>query len=81
MIWSIIIGAIVGFLASKISGNDAQMGWLANIIVGIIGGAVGAFIFDKLGWNTTGNILYQILMGIVGACIVLAIYNAITKKR
>ena len=81
MIWAIIIGALVGFIASKISGNDAEMGWLANIIVGILGGFVGSWLFGVLGFNTTGGTLYQILMGVVGAVILLAIYNAVTKKR
>ena len=37
----ILMGALAGWLASKITGNDASMGWIANIIVGIIGAVIG----------------------------------------
>ena len=45
----IILGGIAGWLASKIMGTDAQMGLLANIVVGIIGGFLGGWIFTLIG--------------------------------
>lgn len=80
MIWAIIIGGIAGLIASKFTGNDAEMGWIANIIVGIVGGFLGSWIFSILGLSTSGNVLWQALIGIVGSIILLLIYNTITGK-
>lgn len=40
------MGALAGWLASKITGNDASMGWIANIIVGI---GTGGFVMTLIG--------------------------------
>jgi uncharacterized membrane protein YeaQ/YmgE (transglycosylase-associated protein family) len=47
IIW-ILFGALAGWIASMIMGRDAQMGALANIIVGIIGAVVGGFLMNLL---------------------------------
>jgi uncharacterized membrane protein YeaQ/YmgE (transglycosylase-associated protein family) len=80
MIYAIIIGAIAGWLASMIVGKDAEMGAIANIIVGIVGGAIGSFIFRLIGF-TASNIIGQIIVGVVGAVILLSIINAIQNKN
>ena len=80
MLWTILIGALVGFLASKISGNDAEMGWIANIIVGILGGLLGGFLASFLGVQNN-TLLMQIIFGIIGSVILLAIYNAVTGRK
>lgn len=80
MIWSIILGGIAGWLASMIMKKDAQMGIFANIIVGIIGGAIGSWIFGLMGLEAGGNI-GEIVVGVVGAVILLAIINAITGRK
>lgn len=80
MIYAIIIGAIAGWLASMIVGKDAEMGAIANIIVGIVGGAIGSFIFRLIGF-TASNIIGQIIVGVVGAVILLSIINAIQNRN
>ncbi|MCR5397985.1 MAG: GlsB/YeaQ/YmgE family stress response membrane protein [Lachnospiraceae bacterium] len=74
---SIIIGAIAGWLASLIMKKNN--GLLVNIILGIVGGFVGGFVFGLVGFGAT-NIIGQIIVAVVGACIVVAIYNAIKKQ-
>ncbi|MGO3019181.1 MAG: GlsB/YeaQ/YmgE family stress response membrane protein [Anaerococcus sp.] len=80
MIWSIILGGIAGWLASMIMKNDAQMGIIANIIVGIIGGAIGSFVFGLIGLEAGGTI-GELVVGVVGAVILLAIINFITSRN
>ncbi len=48
LIWSIIIGALAGFLGSKIF-SGAGKGLLLNLIIGIVGGFIGGWIFGLLG--------------------------------
>ena len=44
----IILGAIAGWLASKVMKTDAQQGIIANILVGVLGAGVGGFVFSIL---------------------------------
>ena len=79
----IIFGALAGWIASKITGDDANMGGGANIIVGILGSFIGGFIgtnvfhFGKV----TGFNIQSFLIAIAGAVILLLIIGAIRKKK
>lgn len=73
LIW-IIVGALAGWIASKIMGRDAQMGAVANIVVGILGALIGGFIMNALGGaGFTGFNLYSLLVAIGGAVVLLFI--------
>jgi uncharacterized membrane protein YeaQ/YmgE (transglycosylase-associated protein family) len=73
LVW-IIVGALAGWIASKIMRRDAQMGALANIIVGILGALIGGFIMNALGGSGfTGFNLYSLLVAIGGAVVLLFI--------
>jgi uncharacterized membrane protein YeaQ/YmgE (transglycosylase-associated protein family) len=68
----IIFGGIVGWLASIITGNNASMGIIANIIVGIVGAFIGGFVATVLGGSgVTGFNIYSFLIAIGGAIVLL----------
>ncbi|WP_367565449.1 GlsB/YeaQ/YmgE family stress response membrane protein [Lacrimispora sp.] len=76
----IIIGALAGWLASMVTGNDRKMGGFANIAVGIIGGFIGGFIMNLLGGaGVTGFNLWSLLVAFIGSLILLGIFNKIRK--
>jgi uncharacterized membrane protein YeaQ/YmgE (transglycosylase-associated protein family) len=75
LILAIIIGGIIGWLASLIMKTNAQMGVLANIIVGIIGGALGHFVANLIGIAAIGA-LGSFLISLVGAVLLIAILRA-----
>lgn len=79
IIASIIIGAIAGWISSKIMGRDAQMGSLANIVVGILGGGAGNWLFMKLFNATASGLIMQIIYAVIGAVILLFIVGKITE--
>ena len=66
LIGSLILGAVAGFIASKIM-NEAS-GTLKNIILGVVGGFVGGFVFGLLDLNANG-LIGRLLISVVGACI------------
>jgi uncharacterized membrane protein YeaQ/YmgE (transglycosylase-associated protein family) len=71
ILW-IIFGALAGWLASIIMKTNAQMGALANIIVGIVGALIGGFIMNALGaQGVTGFNLPSLLVAIGGAIVLL----------
>ena len=77
----IILGLIAGFIASKIVDRQGQGFWL-DIALGIVGALVGGFLFDLFGASgVTGLNLYSMLVAVVGAVVVLFIYNAMTGRR
>jgi uncharacterized membrane protein YeaQ/YmgE (transglycosylase-associated protein family) len=77
----IILGLIAGFIGSKIVDSQGQGFWL-NIALGIVGALVGGFLFNLFGASgVSGFNLYSMIVAIVGAIVVLLIYNAVTGSR
>ncbi|MBL8201654.1 MAG: GlsB/YeaQ/YmgE family stress response membrane protein [Chromatiales bacterium] len=69
---SLIIGGIVGWLASIVMKTNAQMGWIANVLVGIVGSSLGFWIAGLLG-ITAGGRIAGFLVAIAGAVILIFI--------
>jgi uncharacterized membrane protein YeaQ/YmgE (transglycosylase-associated protein family) len=74
IIW-LVIGGIVGWLASLVMRTDAQQGILLNIVVGIVGAFVGGLIFSGGTINNAPLNITSFLVSLVGAVILLAIVN------
>ena len=66
LIWSLILGAIAGFIATGIM--QERSSWIKNILLGIGGGFVGGLVFSLVGMNAHGTIA-NLIVSIVGACI------------
>jgi uncharacterized membrane protein YeaQ/YmgE (transglycosylase-associated protein family) len=76
----IILGLIAGFIASKIV-NASGQGLLLDIVLGIVGAVVGGYLFTAIGaTGVTGFNLYSIFVSIVGACAVLWLYHALSRR-
>ena len=77
-----MLGGIAGWLASIITKRNDQMGCITNIIAGIIGAAVGGWVFSLFGGQgVTGFDLPSLLVAFVGAIIVLAVVNLIFGRK
>jgi uncharacterized membrane protein YeaQ/YmgE (transglycosylase-associated protein family) len=80
ILW-IVFGALAGWIASMVMGTNAQMGALANIIVGIVGAIIGGLImnaFDAQG--VTGFNLPSLLVAIVGAVVLLFLVGLVRRS-
>src|SRR5690348_13999345 len=80
IIW-LLIGALVGWLASMVMNTDARQGALLNIVVGIIGAMIGGFLLGGPTINSNALNLTAILVSFVGAVVLLAIVNLVTRGR
>lgn len=69
---SLIIGGIVGWLASIVMKTNAQMGWIANVLIGVVGSMLGFWIAGLLGIAPTGGIL-RFLIALAGAVLLIFI--------
>ncbi|TZF83376.1 GlsB/YeaQ/YmgE family stress response membrane protein [Cognatilysobacter lacus] len=85
IIW-LIVGGIIGWIASMIMKTDAQQGALMNIVVGIVGaflgGWLGGMFLGSRGTINSGDFsLPGLLMSLLGAVVLLAIVNMFRRGR
>jgi uncharacterized membrane protein YeaQ/YmgE (transglycosylase-associated protein family) len=84
IIW-LIVGGLIGWIASKIMHTDAQQGILLNIVVGIVGAFLGGWLISPLVGvgtiNQSNFSLGALLVSLVGAVILLAIVNLFRRGR
>jgi uncharacterized membrane protein YeaQ/YmgE (transglycosylase-associated protein family) len=78
LIW-LVVGGVIGWLASLIMRTDASQGVLLNVVVGIIGAMLGGWLISPLlGVGTINQSNFSIgslVVSLVGAVILLAIVN------
>jgi uncharacterized membrane protein YeaQ/YmgE (transglycosylase-associated protein family) len=77
----IIFGALAGWIASMIAGENASQGWLGNIIVGIVGAFLGGLLFSVLtgqrvifGWN-----IGSFIVAVIGAVVLLFLLRMVRR--
>lgn len=84
IIW-LVVGGLVGWIASMIMRTDAQQGVILNIVVGIIGALLGGWLLaPMLGTGTINSndfSLAGLLVSLLGAIILLAIVNLVRRGR
>ncbi len=79
----IVFGALAGWVASMIAGENARQGWLGNIIVGIIGAFIGGLIFGLLfggGQFTLEWNIGSFIAAVIGAVVLLFILRAVQGR-
>ena len=85
IVW-LLVGALIGWLASMVMRTDAQQGGLLNIVVGIVGAMLGGFLLPLLGFggsniNNNDFSVSGLLVAFVGAVILMAIVNLAQRGR
>jgi uncharacterized membrane protein YeaQ/YmgE (transglycosylase-associated protein family) len=73
---TIVIGGIIGWLASIVMKTNAQMGMIANVLVGIVGSVLGSWLAGVLGVPATSAVVGYVI-SIVGAVILIGILKAL----
>jgi uncharacterized membrane protein YeaQ/YmgE (transglycosylase-associated protein family) len=84
LIW-IVVGGVLGWIASLVMKTDAQQGLLLNVVVGIVGAFIGGFLLAPLfgtGTINTGDYSVSgLVASFVGALALLAIVNLVRRGR
>ena len=79
IVW-LIVGGIIGWLASLVMRTDGQQGIILNIVVGIVGAVIAGLIFGGGNINSADPLdLTNILYSLLGAIILLAIVNLVRR--
>ena len=84
ILW-LVIGGVVGWLASIVMRRDASQGIILNVVVGIIGAMLGGWLLGPVigapSINSGELSAASLLVSFLGAVILLAIVNLITRRR
>jgi uncharacterized membrane protein YeaQ/YmgE (transglycosylase-associated protein family) len=75
LIIQLIVGGVIGWLGSIVMKTNAQMGIIANIIVGIIGAGLGGWLSVQLGIG--GPPIMSWIMAVVGAAVLIAVLKVL----
>ena len=82
ILW-IVVGGIIGWLASLVMKTDAEQGMILNIVVGIIGALLGGWLLAPLFGTGTINqndfSIASLLVSFIGAIVLLAIVNLVRR--
>ena len=82
IVW-LIMGAVVGWIASIIMKTNDQQGTLLNIVVGVVGAGLGGLLFRMLGMNGTnindGLSVYSFVVSLVGAVVLLGLVSLLRR--
>ena len=73
---TLIVGAVVGWLASILMKTNAQMGAIANIVVGIVGSSLGFWLAGALGLSAGGPIVGWVI-AVLGAALLILILKVV----
>ncbi len=81
IIW-LVMGGVVGWIASMIMGTNARQGIVLNVVVGIVGALIGGFLIGPLlgaGSINEGISIMSFIVSLIGAIILLAIVNLVRR--
>jgi uncharacterized membrane protein YeaQ/YmgE (transglycosylase-associated protein family) len=79
LIWTVLIGFVVGLLARFLMPGDDKMGIIMTTILGIVGSLAATYVGQFMGWYTAGEGA-GFIASLVGALVLLLIYNMVLKK-
>ncbi len=78
----IVVGLIAGWLAKRLMPGPEPGGFVATLVIGIVGAVVGGWLFGLLGGRgATGVNLYSIVVATIGAVVFLWVWNALIRRR
>ena len=81
----LVVGGIVGWLASLVMGTDKQQGILLSVVVGIVGAFLGGLLISPVVGTSTINqqnfSMPAILIAVLGSMLLLALLNVVRTGR
>lgn len=77
---TVFVGLIVGLIARAIKPGDDKMGWIMTIILGVLGALLAGYVGRAMGFYQAGEPVGWIA-SIIGAIVLLFIYDVVRRKR
>ena len=84
IIWMIVLGLIVGWVAKMLVPGTGHLGWVSTGLLGIaggwVGGTLGSLVFAPHQFDITPPIKHSFLGALVGAVILLLVYRSMSGR-
>ena len=80
LMW-LVVGGLIGWIASLLMGTNARQGCLMNVVVGIIGSFIGGYLFHRGTINSGILSVESFAVSVLGAFILLAILILLRGRR
>lgn len=74
LIWSLIVGGVIGVIAGAITGKGGSMGIIANVIAGLVGSAIGQTLLGSWGPALAGMALVPSILGAVILVVIVSFF-------
>jgi uncharacterized membrane protein YeaQ/YmgE (transglycosylase-associated protein family) len=76
----LILGGIAGWIGSLLV-NKSGEGLAIDILLGVVGGLIGGWIFAAMGWTgVTGFNLWSLFVAVIGAVVLLLLYHTLIRR-
>ena len=72
LLWTLIVGAVIGMIAGAITNKGNSMGWIATIAAGLVGSYIGEKLLGDWGLHIAGMAVFP---SIIGAVLLVAIVS------
>lgn len=80
IIWTIIVGLVVGLIARMLKPGRDAMGWIMTAVLGIAGSFLAGFIGQQLNFYAPGEPA-GFIASVIGAIVLLVVWGAVTGKK
>lgn len=80
LVVTLLVGAMVGWLASLVLATGHQMGVLANVLVGVVGSVLGLWLADIAGMDMAGGPA-RWLAALIGAVLLIGVVRAVALMQ
>ncbi|MFD1318582.1 GlsB/YeaQ/YmgE family stress response membrane protein [Loigolactobacillus zhaoyuanensis] len=81
LLWVLIIGAVIGAIAGAIVSRDMPLGWVGNIIAGLIGSWLGEMVLGSWGPMIAGMAIFPSIIGAIILVLIVSFVIGTRKKR
>ncbi|WP_125979585.1 GlsB/YeaQ/YmgE family stress response membrane protein [Loigolactobacillus iwatensis] len=81
MIWVLIIGAVIGVIAGAITSRDMPLGWIGNIIAGLVGSWLGESLLGSWGPHIADMAIFPSILGAIVLVLIVSFLFGLRKKK
>ena len=80
-IWVLIVGGVIGLIAGALTGRRQSMGWIANILAGLIGSSLGEALLGAWGPQVAGIAIVPSILGAVILVLIVSFVLSMMNRK
>lgn len=80
-LWVLIVGGVIGLIAGALTGRGQSMGWIANILAGLIGSSLGQALFGAWGPQVADMAIVPSILGAIILVLVVSFVLGMMNRR